>query len=147
MTLEEAQAWLRERVDDGATCPCCRQFAKVYRRSIHSSMAAMLCKCYRRHKQEWFYLPDEGSERQTTDAAKMRYWGLMTPMEGKREDGSKRIGWWKLTERGVRFARREIVIPKYVRIYAGRCLGPTGDPVTIVDCLGDRFSYEALMAA
>ena len=35
MTLDEAKAWLRDQVDDGAHCPCCGQFAKVYKRRIH----------------------------------------------------------------------------------------------------------------
>ena len=38
MTLGEARDWLRERIEDGEECPCCRQFAKVYRRRLYATM-------------------------------------------------------------------------------------------------------------
>ncbi len=41
-TLAEAIAEVRAKLDDGVTCPCCKQFAKRYRRKIHATMAACM---------------------------------------------------------------------------------------------------------
>ena len=34
MTLTEAKQWLKERLDEGTRCPCCNQYAKIYKRKI-----------------------------------------------------------------------------------------------------------------
>jgi len=145
VTLAEARAWLRERVDGGAHCPCCTQFAKVYRRRIHAAMARDLIIAYRRAGVDWFHvravLGHDGG-----DFAKLAYWGLIREHPGERDDGSDRAGWWKITEAGVGFIHGATV-PKHARIYDGRCLGLLGDPVTVQDCLGKRFNYAELMAA
>jgi hypothetical protein len=38
-TLEEAQTEFYDDLIEGTTCPCCDRWAKVYKRSINSSMA------------------------------------------------------------------------------------------------------------
>ena len=58
MTLADARDELRDLVNDGHRCPCCTQFAKVYRRKIHSTTARELIGFYRAAHRDWFYLPD-----------------------------------------------------------------------------------------
>lgn len=145
MTLGEARARLRELVDDGHACPCCTQFAKVYKRKIHSRMARDLITFYAAHGQNW------GHSTQTLGASapdfvKLTYWGFIEAAEGEREDGSSRLGWWRVTRTGVNWLRGYNLTPKYARIYDGRCLGFVGPAVTIRDALGSRFSYDELMA-
>lgn len=144
-TLEEVREWLRDRVDDGAKCPCCTQFAKVYRRKITVQAARVLIRMYHAAGTDWVNLPDL-IERKGADEAKPRYWGLLEAMEGTRPDGSSRVGWWRLTPEGVAFVRDELRVPKYARIYDGRCLSLEGDPVGIRDALGTKFRYDELMA-
>lgn len=143
---------LRELVDDGCSCPLCTQFAKVYRRKIHATMARELIHFYRRAGVgEWFDLPllageVSGKRRAYTgDSAKLRYWGLMVENDARREDGG-RAGWWQVTERGRAWVLRQLLIPKYARVYDGRCLGHEGEHVSILDALGTRFDYHELMA-
>ena len=50
-TLGGARDWLRDRVEKGAKCPCCGQFAKVYRRTITSGMARALFMIW--HEGGW----------------------------------------------------------------------------------------------
>jgi len=144
MTLGEARDWLRERIEDGEECPCCRQFAKVYRRRLYATMAHELILCWRAGGTDWFYLPD--TIQRGGDVAKCRYWGLMQEAEGVRDDGSSRHGWWRVTDVGQRFVRGQTSVMSHARIYDGRCLGLVGEPITIQEALGQRFDYAELMA-
>ena len=145
MTLREAKNLLREAVYDGAECPCCTQYAKVYKRTINSQMAQTLITMHRAQTgDEWLHLPTLLGRKQA-DEAKLRYWGLIEEQPGVRDDGSARVGWWRLTALGARFALGVAAVPKYALVYNGRCLGFDGPRVTIQDALGDRFNYDDLM--
>jgi len=143
-SLEGAKEWLRARVEVGADCPCCTQLAKVYSRKINSGMAHALIQMYKHAGTEWFYLPNITSRWQGRDEAGLRYWGLIEEMQERRDDGG-RAGWWRLTKLGEEFVKRAIRVPKYARIYDGRCLSLSGEEITIVDALGDKFNYHELM--
>lgn len=145
MTLEEAQEWLRDRVDDGETCPCCTQFAKVYRRKLTGSIARVLIRMWHENPGDWVFLPALRTRGQ--DEAIAKHWGLIEPFpDAKREDGSSRVGWWRLTGLGVSFVRNNVRLPKYARIYNGRLLGlDDAETVSIVDALGSQFNYDELM--
>lgn len=145
MTLEQAKAWLRDRIDEGERCPCCTQFAKVYKRKIHSTMARDLVSLWRRFgRDEWFHLADHVGH--PGDFAKLRYWGMVVEEVERRPDGG-RSGWWLISLIGERFVRGSIGVEKYAHIYDGRCLQMSGGLVWVRDALGDRFDYEELMAA
>jgi len=146
MTLGDARDELRTLVDEGHRCPLCTQFAKVYKRTIHSTMAVELIRFYRAAGREPFDLPSLTTKR-SGDPAKLRYWGLLRALDGERDDGSDRVGIWQVTELGERFVLGRASVPKYARVYDGRCLGLHGKPVTIRECLGERFDYRELMAA
>jgi hypothetical protein len=142
-SLAEAKQWLRERVrNGGAECPCCAQFAKVYTRKIHATMAADLIRCYRAAGMEEFSMPRITPRG---DTAKLRYWGLLLPIEGDRDDGSWRNGRWRITVLGQRFIMGKARIRRECEIYDSKCLGLVGDFVSITDCLGDHFDYRELM--
>jgi hypothetical protein len=143
-TLREARDWLRERVDEGTACPCCTQLAKVYRRNLNSGMAHSLIAVWRVGGDGWVHLPTQIDAR-SREEGKLKYWGLLEEDRDKREDGG-RAGWWRVTPLGLAFLRHEIQVPKYARVYDGRCLGLVGDPVWITDALGARFNYADLMA-
>lgn len=44
--LKDVKEWLRARVRRGERCPCCTQFAKVYRRKLNTGMARVLIWLY-----------------------------------------------------------------------------------------------------
>lgn len=142
--LEHARQWLQDRLDDGEHCPCCTQFAKVYKRKINAAMALVLLEMLRAGGEgEYVHLP---TIRVGGDTAKLAYWGLIEEDEATREDGSKRTGWWRVTPLGVRYARNQVTLPKYARVFDSQCLGLVGDPVGITDALGTKFNYADLMA-
>lgn len=143
MTLGEARDGLRELVEEGHRCPCCTQFAKVYRRKLNARMALAAIRLYRAGAvREYVHLPSVAGDG--CEGGKLRYWGLVVEESERREDGG-RSGWWRMTDLGERFVRAEVSVPKYVRLYDGRRLGLRGEPVTIIDALGERFDYEELM--
>lgn len=153
MTLGEAREILRELVKDGHKCPVCTQFAKVYRRAFPSASARILVLLYREGgRHDYVYLPDLLPKVGTNTASQGGYgvqsahWGLIERQPGTREDGSDRVGWWRLTENGRLFVEGRITVPKYAKLYDGRCLGTEGNPVTIQQALGKRFDYSELMA-
>lgn len=152
MTLQEARDKLRELIEDGEKCPCCTQFAKVYKRKIHASMASALLAIYRAsratrgNEMPFIEISKILPHKQVADAAKLRYWGLIQEEPSVRSDGSERTGFWRITQRGVEFARNRSQEPKYAKLYDGRCLGFDGGVVTIKDALGKKFDYGELMA-
>jgi hypothetical protein len=144
--LSEAQAWLRARVDDGAHCPCCKQFAKVYKRRINARQALALITLWRACGQDWGHVPSI-DKRLAGDGgmiAYLRWWGLIEESQERRADGG-RAGWWRITDQGGSFVRGVKSVPKYAHIYDGSCLRFSGDMVTIRDALGAKFDYDKLM--
>lgn len=147
VTLAEAQAWLRARIDDGERCPCCTQRAQVYRRKINSGMARAFIQFYRAYGTDWGHKPTalKGLGAAARDESLLRYWDLWVEADEPREDGG-RAGWWQVTERGEQFVLGYTRVPKYARIYDSRLLRfDTEEFVTIKDALGDRFDYDELM--
>lgn len=146
-TLADAKSWLRERIDEGDKCPCCTQFAKVYRRKIDGGMAHILVQMYRKQNEQdgrWVHVPSLGTAG--GDPIKTRHWGLIEERQVQREDGSSRAGWWRLTRLGQDFVSNRVRIAKHARLYDGRCLGlDATETVSVLDCLGTKFNYEELM--
>jgi len=152
MTLREARDELRELVDEGHRCPCCTQFAKVYRRNLPSASAQVMIALYHAGgDREFVFLPDvletvgARTAHQGGYGTLGQFWGLMERQAGEREDGSNRVGWWRLTALGRDFVLGRATVPKYARLYNGRCLGVSGEPITINAALGAKFDYRELM--
>lgn len=143
-SLGEARDLLRAVVDEGDHCPCCTQFAKVYRRKITSTSARSLIRLWRAAGHDYAHLPTV-LDQFHADEAKMVHWGLIEEESIIRPDGG-RAGWWRVTELGALWISRAVTVPKYARVYDGRCLGMTGPGVTIDDALGTKFSLIELMS-
>lgn len=148
MTLEEAQELLGEKLAAGAvvTCPCCERVAKVYKRTIHKTMAASLIRLYKECGRDWCR-PIDVVGKDSPDLVKTRWWGLMEAQEGRREDGSDRVGVWRITSVGEDFIKMKLTVPKYSHVYDNRMLRNSGKFVSIKECLGEKFNYSDLMAA
>lgn len=146
MTLEAAQELLGEKLAAGevTSCPCCERTAKVYKRTIHTTMARSLIEIYTVAGMGWCR-PIDIVGKNSPDLVKTRWWGLMMPLEGRREDGSDRVGQWRITADGQEFINAKMSVPKYAHVYDNRKLRLSGPQVTIQDCLGEKFNYNDLM--
>jgi len=155
-TIHEAKKELREHWLEGASCPVCNQYVKLYHRKITSSMAYGLILVYRYFRihpeAEFVHVSDylntleiDGAIRNTGDITKLRYWGLIDSDKTVREDGSKRSGFWTITEKGKQFVRGEITVPSHVKIFNNKYFGFTGEHITIREALQNKFNYDELM--
>lgn len=150
--LAEARTWLRERLDEGARCPCCTQHAQVYRWSLYGTAARALILYWRLGRGERYVhssrLKDLGHKGQG-DATRLRLWKLLAEEPDRRPDGGK-SGWWLVTDLGREFIYRRATIPKYVYTFASRRIRydddhAPGPQVGIEAALGKRFDYRELM--
>lgn len=155
--LGEVRDWLRTQVENGATCPCCKQFAKVYKRKLtHATARTMITLWHHAEGRDYVYLPGLFNTMSPSrprpqdaagagDAVKGRWWKLMEQKPAERPDGSPRVGWWRLTDLGRDFVQERANVPKFAHLYSGRCLRLTGPPWSIRDALTTKFDYDALM--
>jgi hypothetical protein len=148
VTLAEAREWLAEQLEEGGiTCPCCGQFAKIYKRKLNANMTRLLITAYRMAGLAWFHGPTLLRDG-TGDLAKLRYWGLVIEESRARPDGG-RTGWWRVTPWGESFAKNLTRMPKYALIYDSRLLklDPSAGNVSASEALEDKFNYSELMGA
>lgn len=141
--LAQVRAWLRLKLDDGTRCPACEQFCKVYQRKLNSGMARSLIAMYRAGGTDFVHIPTEIGAR-SREEGKLAYWALVEEQKENRPDGG-RAGYWRVTDKGEQFVLGLVKVPKYARVYDGRCLELTGDFIVIQDALGDSFDYGELM--
>lgn len=161
-SLEDAKKWLRARFGKGATCPCCNQFVKLYKRPFSKSIAFVLlliARYYRRYDvqpTEWLHVPSYLVEAVASnprraaavrgDWAKLKFWGLLEEKPDVRADGSPRVGYWRMTPLGQQFVNREVKVPSHVYIYNGSPLQiAVEEQITIDDALSTEFSYDEIM--
>ena len=159
ISLAAAQAPFKEALfADGADCPCCGKFAKVYVRRANSSM--MLClwalsrASVREPSVEWHHV-------QAIDAALafrkkplhwssgwgagLAKWGLVEEKPGQGEN-SRTSGYWKMAQIGKDFLAGTAIIPREIHIYANETIGFSGERVSFEDALSEKFDYRKLMS-
>lgn len=144
--LGAARTWLREQISDrGAKCPCCGQFAKVYRRRLNSGMARSLITMYRAAGTDWQHVPSTTAGG-TREEGKLRYWGLVED-GGHTPSGGQRPGVWRVTLAGELFVLGHTKVPAHALVYDSKLLrlDTSRGEVTIREALGDHFNYEVLM--
>jgi hypothetical protein len=159
VALAETRAFVAAgRADrDGAVCPCCDRFAKVYKRKLNTGMLKALVRLYAvcaseaARATEGFVKIGRGGAFKTAggDYAKLHWWGLIEPLaNATREDGSTRVGFWRITERGRRFVEGKLAVPAYVYEYDGTPVAPPAgaavDEKRIFE-LYPEFDYAEMM--
>ena len=144
-TLEEAKQYLRDRLEEGANCPCCTQFVKQWKHSVNASIASTLIKLYNLGKEkEWVHVPTEINPKNGGMFSIAQVWDLIEPKLN--DDTSKRSsGLWRLTKKGEDFVLNKIKIQKYAHIYEGKAYKFDGGVFSIQDALGKKFNYEELL--
>lgn len=157
-TIEAAQDFLIANFEEGAHCPCCGRLVKLYRHAITRGMAHILILIYgyfqREDAKEWLdvapYLNAMGNAERGGNFAKLEAWGLLERCEGERDDGSSRIGKWRITPHGKAFVERKIRIPRrrcfYDQMHLAFLDNDQESPwITIDEALKNKFDYDRLM--
>lgn len=155
-TLGEVKQKLADNWEMGIVCPACSQYVKLYKRKITSSMAYALILLYRYFEKnpqaEYVHMNDylnsiEGLPYpvKSGDNTKMQYWKLIEKMDATREDGSNRVGYWKITDLGKDFVRGLVTMRTHALLFNSKCYGFKGVDITIQEALSDKFNYNELM--
>lgn len=152
MTIEEGKQLLRDNWEKGIECPCCKQWVQLYGRTMGWSAGLILIEMYKRTKpDEYIYLQEILKDLPVKVAHSgghvtiSHWWGLIEIKPGLREDGSSRVGWWKLTDKGRRFVLNYETVPKHAMVFNNRLFGLQGERINIEDTLRKKFDYRELM--
>jgi hypothetical protein len=153
-SLGSARAYVIGNRAEGVVCPCCDQFAKVYKRKINKNHIATMVEVWKIQREniirdggnqnDWVYLPNIAQK--SRDFATAQYFGLIEQKPGERDDGAKQTGWWRITSEGLRFLRDALPLRTYAHIYNGVVTGYSGR-MTSVDKIYKGFNYNELMGA
>ena len=140
---------ISEKKDEGYICPSCSLFVKRYTRKLNSSMALVLIEIYRSGEKDYIhvenFLKKINKPGLRADFHKLVHWNLLAKKIEKREDDSKRNGFYKITLQGEMFVEGKITVPESVLIFNGEFEGFKGKQVNIIDVLGTKFNYKELM--
>ena len=151
LTLEEAKKYLRYHIiRKGAACPCCTQFAKIYKRSLSYSMVHALALIYKSGTKDFFHIEEylkgvDCSSSIRGDFPKLRFWMLIKAYDDVREDGSKRNGYYKITGLGEQFLKGTVEVPSFVKIYNNKIFGSSEEMINVDQAVKNKFNYRELM--
>lgn len=147
-TLLEAQERMLTMALQGSDCPCCGRNMRIYKRKIYRPVAEAMLEAYSKCRTEWFHKPSvvrgETSANKGGDFLKLRYWGFIKRYEARRDDGSKRNGFWCITPAGADFITGKIDAPKYVYEFDGECVAFSTERTTFAECYGEGFVYREI---
>jgi len=150
-SLEEAREFLRRNAEAGVACPCCGQFAKVYKRKLNSQMARFLVRLYamdrRRKKKRWFHAREivGGTDKASSDGTYLEHWRMIEAKPKEDGDTGRTSGMWGITESGRAFVEGRIDANRHVVLYNNELLDWSEETVTLQEALGDKFDYIELM--
>lgn len=142
--------WQKLRAGEIVSCPCCERVAKIYKRRVHTGIAVALVKLYKLSLAApagaYIHYTKFANSQNDRDFNIARHWGLIE-METTEVGDKKASGNWRLTPGGIQFVAYGATIAKYIRLYDDEPRGFDGDQIKIGEALGDKFSYQELMAA
>lgn len=155
VTLQEAREYVKEGSKKGVSCPCCQQYAKIYKRKINSGMARVLIHLYIEYfetAQEWVQVKEflrQKKYRNNHDWTLLRFWGLLEPKEKEETDPKKMKynGLWRVTVWGKQFVTdTRFKVNERAMIYNNTFKGFVDEKeINIKDALGSKFDYQELM--
>jgi len=154
-SLKEARDILFASIPEGVTCPCCKQYAKLYTRKLNSGMARALIKLAIVQQrispnliERYNVFVDVSKIRlRGGDYAKLRWWKLIEQKilrEDEKEE-KRDSGKWRVTRRGFDFVEGKISVSREVMIYNNQNFGFSNDEIKIQNALSSKFNYSELM--
>jgi hypothetical protein len=150
-TIGEAKEMIfeEETFEKGSECPCCGQMVRLYKRQPYYAQAIALINLFNLDRNEPGYYHITNIEKGIKksgggDFAKLKVFGLIVEQEN--DNTKKRTsGMWAITDKGRKFALKQISIPKFARIYNKKYYDTSDEYVNITDLLGKEFDYRELM--
>jgi hypothetical protein len=149
-TVKEAKHFLRENAEKGCVCPACGQHVQIYARQITSSMVFALAIIYHQKTDEYIHVENilkkyDCPPATRGDFPKLRFWNLIEPKPGSRDDGSERNGYYRITEHGKSFLTGKLSVPAKIFIYNNKKTGISEDLITVKEALKNKFNFNELI--
>lgn len=154
ITISEAKDMLAKGISKGCACPACGQHVQMYKRTITRAMAkglSILASLPDTEKdKDGFFHMEKAMKKYCDDASargdmpKLRFWGLLEAREGKREDGSSRNGYYRVTLQGFEFLRGKIEVEKSLWIFNDKVKMRSEEKINFEKAIqkGNRFKYS-----
>ena len=153
--LNSAREALMDQLHEGVVCPCCDQYAKVYRRKLNSGMVRALIWLVRQSGQSttpgsafpWTDVPATAPTwvQRSRELPKLAYWEMIEQRWNDADPTKRCSGIWRPTRAGERFARSEVPVSSHVYVYNGSVVGRSDRNTWVREALGVRFDYGELM--
>ena len=132
--------------DSGFYCSHCGSYNKRYRRKFNTNMAKALITLYKNKSNGFVHLESflaENGLKRCGDASYLRFYRFIEKKIGKREDGSTRNGFYKITSLGYMFVEGKITAPETFLILHNNLEGFEGKEIYINEV--PKFNYSELM--
>lgn len=134
--------------DKGFVCEHCGGFCKRYTRSFNANMAMALILLYKSGMKEFVKVEDfliKKGHKRCGDFSYLIHYEFLEKQKGDRKDGSPRNGFYKITDRGIKFVELKLTAPEKFMILNNKLEGFVGDNVNIKQVLKTKFDYNELM--
>lgn len=145
---KQARNLFPQSADEGYTCECCGMFIKRYFRSFNSNMALALIALYKNKEKGYVHVENTLAEmgyKRCGDASYLQHYKFITSFPEKREDGSNRNGYYKITDIGILFVENKSTAPEKFIMFKGKHEGFEGEQINILKALNKKFNYNELM--
>ena len=133
----------------GYICSHCGSYCKEYTRKFNSNMALCMVLLWK-HKINGFvkvedFLLEHGQKR-CGDFSYLVHYGFLEKQKVKREDGSKKNGYYRLTGRGILFLEGKITAAEKFKVFQNKFQGFAGKDITLKDALGTKFNFDEMIS-
>jgi len=146
-TLREE--WRKSIEGDGAHCPTCDRWGRIYGRSINRTMAnsLMWLSLAPTDNEDWVDIPSIAPRWlvRSNQLPTLKWWGLVERRPNGKDSKNKHSGMWRITQLGIDFVYGKVSIPKKVFTYNDVVQSVSPENVFIKDCFKDYFDYRDLM--
>jgi len=142
-TINEAKLYLKNNFEKGATCPCCDQFVKAYKRIFNNNMARALALIYTLSNkgEKYIHVQKEFQilklRATTMDYIQLERWKMIKPHPSI-------TGYWTITEIGILFLTDKYKAASFVLVYNNKTYAYSSEIVSIKEVIKIKFSYEDL---
>lgn len=139
--------YLKVLEGEGGDCPCCKRHGKYNGYSITKTDAKALVWIFvNGNKDGWVHMPTQAPREfmRAKSFTNLRYWALIEnyPNDNKDVKGS---GFWRVTNKGIKYMRGEMQLPKKAFVFDRTLVGFSEQQVFFRECFKDHFNLEEVM--
>ena len=151
VVLEEVKKdmHLERENSDGVKCPLCDRLSKIYKRSISKNMCDFLISLIKGTQDPAIcrngWIHHKNTTYDSRDYPWVAQWGL-AETQFDEEKKKRTSGMWRPTELGIKFAKGEIKVPKYIFTYNGKVTKVSDEMVSFTQAYqNNKFNYDKFM--